>query len=63
MAKPGNTRMGLVCEVYLWGKRVGALLETASREIFFEFDPLFHKHKLNISPLMLPLDNHGSINF
>lgn len=44
-----------VCEVQLWGKRVGALADTPSGVVTFEFAPEFVASGLNISPLRLPL--------
>ena len=44
-----------VCEVLLWGQRVGALADQPSGLVTFEFAPEFVATGLNISPLRLPL--------
>lgn len=42
-------------KIYIWNRYVGALVKTKSG-VAFEFDPLFRKSGLNLSPINLPLD-------
>ena len=44
----------LVCEVQIWGKRVGALAED-NATISFEYDPQFISSGLELSPFEMPL--------
>ena len=46
----------LVCEVRIWGQRVGALAEDAGT-ISFEYDPQFLGSGLELSPFEMPLSN------
>lgn len=44
----------LICEVQIWGQRVGALIEE-DHQIVFEYAPEFLTSGLEISPFELPL--------
>jgi len=44
----------LVCEVQIWGQRVGALAED-NATISFEYDPQFISSRLELSPFEMPL--------
>ena len=46
----------LVCEVQIWGQRIGALAE-ANGVISFEYDPQFISSGLELSPFEMPLTN------
>lgn len=46
----------LVCEVSIWGQRVGALAEDGGN-ISFEYDPQFLASGLELSPFEMPLSN------
>lgn len=44
-----------VIEVFLWGRRVGALAHDYDQYSVFEYDPEFRKSGLEIAPFMMPL--------
>lgn len=52
-----------LAEVLLWGKRVGAVSEEANGVVTFEYDPLFARFGLEISPVNLPLSTRGPVVF
>ena len=54
----------LKCEVVLWGRRVGALMEGPSGLPIFEYFDEFRSSDLKISPFQLPLDKqHGVCSY
>ena len=48
-----------VVEVFLWGRRVGALAHDYDQYSVFEYDPEFRRSGLEVAPFMMPLS--GSI--
>ncbi len=50
-------------EVRLWDRTVGALVETDTGRVVFEYDPEFTRSGLEISPIHLPLERRGPIVF
>lgn len=44
-----------VIEVFLWGRRVGALAPEHDRSFVFEYDPAFRRSGLEIAPFKMPL--------
>ena len=44
-----------VIEVFLWGRRVGALSHDYDRYSVFEYDPRFRKSGIEVAPFMMPL--------
>ena len=44
-----------VIEVFLWGRRVGALSHDYDRYSVFEYDPEFRKTGIEVAPFMMPL--------
>ena len=44
-----------VIEVFLWGRRVGALSHDYDRYSVFEYDPEFRKSGIEVAPFMMPL--------
>lgn len=44
-----------VIEVFLWGRRVGALTHGYDQYSVFEYDPVFAKSGLEVAPFMMPL--------
>ena len=44
-----------VIEVFLWGRRVGALAHDYDQYFVFEYDPEFRKSGLEVAPFMMPL--------
>lgn len=52
-----------VAAVRLWGRDVGAVTEDSDGVITFEYDPAFAATGREISPLRLPLDRRGPIQF
>jgi len=44
-----------VIEVFLWGKRVGALAHDYDQYSVFEYDPDFRRQGIEIAPFMMPL--------
>ena len=50
MYKPVN-----VIEVFLWGRRVGALMHDYDAYSVFEYDPEFRASGLEVAPFMMPL--------
>ena len=52
-----------VAEVWLWDHFVGAVAETDDGQITFEYDPVFARYQLEISPLHLPLTKQGPVTF
>jgi serine/threonine-protein kinase HipA len=49
--------------VSLWGQDVGALAESDAGRITFEYEPGFRATGLEISPIHLPLDRAGPVEF
>ena len=46
----------IVANVFLWGKRVGAVLWNDGRRVAdFEYDPSFVRANLDIAPVRMPL--------
>ena len=45
-----------VVEVFLWGRRVGAISHDYDAYSVFEYDPEFRKSGLEVAPFMMPLD-------
>lgn len=52
-----------VAEVRLWGTTVGAVAESRTGEVVFEYDPDFRARGLEISPVHLPLRLKGPVQF
>ena len=52
-----------LAEVWLWDKFVGAVAEEDDGRITFEYDNLFRRSGLEISPRMLPLGKRGPVSF
>ena len=52
-----------LAEVRLWGRRVGAVAEQDDRSVVFEYDPEFRRSGIEISPVHLPLDVSGPVDF
>ncbi len=50
-------------EIWLWGRFVGAVAETADGHVAFEYDPGFQEQRLEISPIELPLSTRGPTTF
>ena len=44
-----------VIEVFLWGRRVGALTHDYDQYSVFEYDPEFRKSGIEVAPFMMPL--------
>lgn len=44
-----------VVEVFLWGKRVGAVSHDYDQYSVFEYDPEFRKSGIEVAPFMMPL--------
>ena len=44
-----------VIEVFLWGRRVGALTHDYDQYSVFEYDPKFRKSGIEVAPFMMPL--------
>ena len=44
-----------VIEVFLWGRRVGALMHDYDAYSVFEYDPEFRKSGIEVAPFMMPL--------
>ena len=44
-----------VIEVFLWGRRVGALFPDSDQYSVFEYDPEFRKSGIEVAPFMMPL--------
>ena len=44
-----------VIEVFLWGRRVGALFHDYDQYSVFEYDPEFRKSGIEVAPFMMPL--------
>ena len=44
-----------VIEVFLWGKRVGAVTHDYDQYSVFEYDPEFRKSGIEVAPFMMPL--------
>ena len=44
-----------VIEVFLWGRRVGALAHDYDQYSVFEYDPEFRKSGIEVAPFMMPL--------
>lgn len=44
-----------IIEVFLWGRRVGALMHDYGEYSVFEYDPEFRKSDLEVAPFMMPL--------
>jgi len=57
------TEIAAWAEVWLWGGRVGAVVEADDGMITFEYDPAFRARGLEISPLMLPVATAGPVSF
>ena len=57
MADYATARVGL------WGQDVGALAESEAGRITFEYEPGFRATGLEISPIHLPLDRAGPVEF
>lgn len=55
--------MPLVCEVWLWEQRVGAVAELDDGRIIFEYDAAFRQRGWPISPVHLPLSIAGPVEF
>ena len=49
--------------VRLWGHEVGTLVESDAGRITFEYEPDFRQTGLEISPIHLPLDRRGPVEF
>ena len=45
-----------VIEVFLWGRRVGALSHDYDQYSVFEYDPEFRKSGIEVAPFMMPLN-------
>ena len=45
-----------VVEVFLWGKRVGAVSHDYDQYSVFEYDPEFRKSGIEVAPFMMPLN-------
>ena len=56
-------RLPLTSEIYLWGRRVGAIYEDTSGIPVFEYFDDFRSSGWEISPLFLPLKTRGGISF
>ena len=53
-----------VCNVFLWGQKMGAAAWDDSRKtVFFEYDPQFKKSGLEAAPLMMPLQGRQIYSF
>lgn len=52
-----------LAEVRLWGTTVGAIAETRTGDVIFEYDPDFAGRALEISPVHLPLRLKGPVQF
>ena len=52
-----------VVRVRLWGREVGVLSEARSGRVTFEYDPDFRRAGLDISPIHLPVRQHGPVSF
>ena len=52
-----------VAEVWLWGRRLGAVAELEDRSIVFEYTSDFRRSGLEVSPLHLPLATSGPVAF
>ena len=44
-----------VIEVFIWGRRVGALMHDYDQYSVFEYDPEFRKSGIELAPFMMPL--------
>ena len=53
----------ILAEVLLWGQTVGAVAESDDGRVTFEFAPEFRRSGLEISPVHLPLERRGPIEF
>jgi len=49
--------------VYMWDRFVGVIAESDTGEIIFEYDRVFRGSGLEISPLQLPLERDGPMQF
>lgn len=53
-----------VAKVYIWGEYAGAILWNANTNTAtFEYEPSFHKHGWELSPLMMPTGNNHTYTF
>ena len=52
-----------VASIRLWGQSVGAVAESASGDVIFEYEPSFRASGLEISPIHLPLSLQGPQTF
>ncbi len=53
-----------LCNISLWGKKVGTAAWDKERQVaFFEYDPKFKKSGLELSPLMMPLQGQNIYSF
>ena len=52
-----------LAEVWLWGRRIGAVAEHDDRTIVFEYTPEFRRSGLEVSPVHLPLATEGPVSF
>lgn len=52
-----------VAEVWLWGRRLGAVAEHDDRTIVFEYTPDFRRSGLEVSPVHLSLSTEGPVAF